>query len=58
MSCPVLVYLDAAGCRRSFTLADRGVVTLGRRPEADVCLPWDAAFRGCTPNSFIALGNG
>jgi len=41
MSCPVLVYLDPAGCQRSFSLLDRGVVTLGRRPEADVCLPWD-----------------
>ena len=41
MDCPVLVYLDPAGCHRSFSLSDRGVVTLGRRPEADVCLPWD-----------------
>jgi pSer/pThr/pTyr-binding forkhead associated (FHA) protein len=41
MSCPVLVYLDPAGCHRSFSLSDRGVVTLGRRPEADICLPWD-----------------
>ena len=41
MSCPVLVYIDPAGCHRSFALSDRGVVTLGRRPEADVCLPWD-----------------
>jgi hypothetical protein len=41
MSCPVLLYLDPAGCHRSFALSDRGVVTLGRRPEADVCLPWD-----------------
>jgi pSer/pThr/pTyr-binding forkhead associated (FHA) protein len=41
MSCPVLVYVDPAGCQRSFSLSDRGVVTLGRRPEADVGLPWD-----------------
>ena len=41
MACPVLLYIDATGCRRSFPLADRAVVTLGRRPEADVCLPWD-----------------
>jgi pSer/pThr/pTyr-binding forkhead associated (FHA) protein len=41
MSCPVLMYLDPAGCQRCFSLLDRGVVTLGRRPEADVCLPWD-----------------
>jgi predicted component of type VI protein secretion system len=41
MTCPVLLYIDATGCRRSFPLADRAVVTLGRRPEADVCLPWD-----------------
>jgi pSer/pThr/pTyr-binding forkhead associated (FHA) protein len=41
MSCPVLVYVDPVGCDRSFPLANRGVVTLGRRPEADVCLPWD-----------------
>ena len=44
MPCPVLVYLDPAGCHRSFSLSDRGVVTLGRRPEADVCLPWDAGI--------------
>jgi predicted component of type VI protein secretion system len=41
MSCPLLIYQDPVGCRRSFELADRGLVTLGRRPEADVCLPWD-----------------
>ena len=41
MSCPVLMYLDPASCERRFSLADRGVVTLGRRPEADACLPWD-----------------
>jgi len=41
MTCPVLVYVDPAGCHRSFALSNRGVVTLGRRPEADVCLPWD-----------------
>jgi pSer/pThr/pTyr-binding forkhead associated (FHA) protein len=41
MSCPVLVYLDPAGCHRCFSLSNRGVVTLGRRPEADICLPWD-----------------
>jgi pSer/pThr/pTyr-binding forkhead associated (FHA) protein len=35
------MYLDPAGCQRCFSLLDRGVVTLGRRPEADVCLPWD-----------------
>jgi pSer/pThr/pTyr-binding forkhead associated (FHA) protein len=39
-----LVYLDPAGCQRSFSLSDRGVVTLGRRPEADVCLPWDLSI--------------
>ncbi len=44
MSSPVLVYLDPAGCHRSFALSRRGVVTLGRRPEADVCLPWDAGI--------------
>jgi pSer/pThr/pTyr-binding forkhead associated (FHA) protein len=38
------VYLDPAGCRRSFPLSDRGVVALGRRPEADVCLPWDPSI--------------
>ena len=41
MSCPLLMYEDPVGCRRSFELAERGLVTLGRRPEADVCLPWD-----------------
>jgi pSer/pThr/pTyr-binding forkhead associated (FHA) protein len=44
MPCPVLVYLDPTGCHRSFPLSDRGVVTLGRRPEADVCLPWDVGI--------------
>jgi pSer/pThr/pTyr-binding forkhead associated (FHA) protein len=39
--CPKLVYVDPNGARRSATLADRSLVTLGRRPEADVCLPWD-----------------
>ncbi len=38
------MYLDPAGCQRSFSLSDRGVVTLGRRPEADVCLPWDLSI--------------
>ena len=44
MPCPVLMYLDPTGCHRSFLLSDRGVVTLGRRPEADVCLPWDVGI--------------
>jgi predicted component of type VI protein secretion system len=44
MSCPVLRYEDPVGCRRSVELADRGLVTLGRRPEADVCLPWDSGI--------------
>src|SRR5215212_9572986 len=39
--CPQLVYVDPIGCRRSVTLAGQSLVTLGRRPEADVCLPWD-----------------
>ena len=39
--CPQLVYVDPAGCRRSVTLSGQSLVTLGRRPEADVCLPWD-----------------
>lgn len=38
---PVLLYLDPTGCRRSVALAGKEVLTLGRRPEADVCLPWD-----------------
>jgi hypothetical protein len=38
------MYEDPVGCRRSFELADRGLVTLGRRPEADVCLPWDSGI--------------
>ena len=41
-NCPVLIYVDPNGTRRSVTLARRGLVTLGRRPEADVSLPWDA----------------
>jgi hypothetical protein len=39
--CPQLVYVDPTGCRRSVTLSGQSLVTLGRRPEADVCLPWD-----------------
>ena len=38
---PVLLYVDPNGCDRSFDLRGRAIVTLGRRPEADVCLPWD-----------------
>jgi hypothetical protein len=41
-ACPMLVYMDPTGGQRSVSLPGRGVVTLGRRPEADVCLPWDA----------------
>ncbi len=44
MDCPKLMYLDPVGCRRSFALSNRGVVTLGRRPEADICLPWDSGI--------------
>jgi len=39
--CPTLLYVDPNGCDRSVPLRDRSLVTLGRRPEADVCLPWD-----------------
>ena len=40
--CPTLLYVDSNGCSRTVPLAGRELVTLGRRPEADVCLPWDA----------------
>jgi pSer/pThr/pTyr-binding forkhead associated (FHA) protein len=40
--CPTLLYVDPNGCSRTVPLAGRELVTLGRRPEADVCLPWDA----------------
>jgi hypothetical protein len=40
--CPTLLYVDPNGCQRSVPLGGREMVTLGRRPEADVCLPWDA----------------
>ena len=40
--CPMLVYVDPTGEPQSVSLAGRALVTLGRRPEADVCLPWDA----------------
>lgn len=40
--CPMLVYVDPTGEPQSVPLAGRALVTLGRRPEADVCLPWDA----------------
>jgi pSer/pThr/pTyr-binding forkhead associated (FHA) protein len=38
------MYEDAVGCRRCFELAERTSATLGRRPEADVCLPWDSGI--------------
>ena len=38
---PVLLYVDPNGCDRSVPLAGRALITLGRRPEADVCLPRD-----------------
>jgi hypothetical protein len=41
MPSPTLHYLDPTGRERSVELSGRAVVTLGRRPEADVCLPWD-----------------
>src|SRR4051812_9687924 len=40
--CPELLYVDPTGERRSMSLGGHGLVTIGRRPEADVCLPWDA----------------
>jgi FHA domain len=40
--CPTLLYVDPNGCSRTVPLGGRELVTLGRRPEADVCLPWDA----------------
>jgi predicted component of type VI protein secretion system len=39
--CPKLLYVDPTGAHRAVTLAGHSLVTLGRRPEADVCLPWD-----------------
>ena len=37
-----LLYRDATGAQRSFPLREElGTVTLGRRREADVSLPWD-----------------
>src|SRR5688572_19956221 len=41
-NCPMLVYVDPTGEAQSVPLAGREIVTLGRRPEADVCLPWDS----------------
>jgi hypothetical protein len=39
---PYLLYRDPTGCEREHPLEDaRGTVTLGRRQEADLCLPWD-----------------
>jgi hypothetical protein len=39
---PGLHYRDPTGCEREFRLDDgRDVVTIGRRQEADLCLPWD-----------------
>jgi hypothetical protein len=40
--CPALVYVDPTGAQRSVALADRVLVTIGRRPEADISLPWDS----------------
>jgi hypothetical protein len=39
---PYLLYRDPTGCERRFLLEeDRSSLTLGRRQEADLCLPWD-----------------
>lgn len=40
--CPAIVYVDPTGTQRSVVLADRVLVTIGRRPEADISLPWDS----------------
>jgi len=37
---PYLLYRDPTGCEREHVL-DGESVTLGRRQEADLCLPWD-----------------
>jgi hypothetical protein len=39
--CPALVYVDPTGSALG-ALADRVLVTIGRRPEADISLPWDS----------------
>jgi hypothetical protein len=41
-NCPALVYVDPTGTQRSVALADRVLLTIGRRPEADISLPWDS----------------
>lgn len=41
-NCPALVYVDPTGRQRSVALADRALLTIGRRPEADISLPWDS----------------
>jgi pSer/pThr/pTyr-binding forkhead associated (FHA) protein len=39
---PAMHYRDPTGCERAFKLEAPGVVvTIGRRQEADLCLPWD-----------------
>jgi pSer/pThr/pTyr-binding forkhead associated (FHA) protein len=38
---PFLVFRDEAGTERIFTLEQRRSVTIGRRGEADVSMPWD-----------------
>jgi len=39
---PYLLYRDPTGCEREYALdAARETVTVGRRQEADLCLPWD-----------------
>jgi hypothetical protein len=41
VACPVLRYRDPRGGERSFALREERPITLGRRPEADLSLPWD-----------------
>jgi hypothetical protein len=42
VTCPVLLYRDPTGAERSFVLREEAdAVTVGRRSDADVSLPWD-----------------
>jgi len=52
----MLVYVDPTGEAQSVPLAGREVVTLGRRPEADVCLPWDAEISRLHAEVFTRAG--
>ena len=49
---PFLVYRDDAGRQHIYSLAQHASgITLGRREEADISVPWDRRCRACMLSS-------